>query len=108
VLLASDPAEDLASILPERLDAAFASERRAVREAVDQETMWVVLIDCRRLLSDLGLLPGKATGTLGIKPQFLRIEDGTLASDELVGGASQVRSCREALSAALRSSCSPC
>jgi membrane associated rhomboid family serine protease len=66
--------------------------------------MWVVLVDCGRPLSQLGLAPGKPTGSLGIRPQFLRIEDGTLASDELVGGASHARSCREALSAALRSS----
>jgi len=103
VLLASDPDEDLASTLPERLDAAFAAEGGPVREAVDHDTMWVIPVDCGRPLSKLGLVPGKPTGELGIKPQFLRIEDGALCPDELVGGRSHPSSCRETLSAALRS-----
>jgi membrane associated rhomboid family serine protease len=66
--------------------------------------MWVVLVDCGRPLYGIGLSPGKATGQLGIKPNFLRIEDGMLAPDELLGGRPFLPSCRNALSAALQTS----
>jgi membrane associated rhomboid family serine protease len=69
--------------------------------------VWVVLVDCGREFVDLGLTPGRATGKLGIKPQFLRIQDGVLASEERVKLSRDERgllgSCRRALQAALES-----
>ena len=61
----SDPWEDIAYTLPERLDAAFSSEHELVREAAGQGLVWVVIVDAGRPLEALGLrLHGVAPAVL--------------------------------------------